>query len=399
MSRVGSALKRARRWVAGRWRYLTGKWKPLVEKPVLFDELLLVMEQASLPYFGFYFMLALATAIATFGLLSNSAATIIGAMIISPLMYPIMSLSFGILVNRRKLLIRSLVTLVTGIALVVMITFASTSLLGLRVAGSEILSRTDPTLLDLGVALAAGGASAFAYTRRSVFSAIAGVAIAVALVPPLAVVGIGLALDREFSADQSFLDFSELVQYSGVADVSLGALTLFLTNLSGIIIVASTVFLFNGYGQWKSSLPGLLLVTVVATLLTWPLGVSLREMYVKSELLSTIATLVAENTALYPGTSKLETVDVRYIDGIPNVRIDVLVPEKEVPRVESRVKELGQRLNARVGEQVILRAHVIPITILEYVYPPRAADISQEAGDATNSNPEEKEVRDPGQAQ
>jgi len=323
-------------------------------------------------------MLALATIIATFGLLSNSAATIIGAMIIAPLMYPIMSLSFGILVDRRKLLFRSLVTLLTGVALVVMIAFASTELLGLRVAGSEILGRTHPSLLDLGVALAAGGASAFAYTRHSVSSALAGVAIAVALVPPLAVVGIGLALDREFSTDQSFLDFSELVQYSGVADISMGAFTLFLTNLSGIIIVASVVFLFNGYGQWKRSVPGLLLVTAVTTLLLWPLGMSLKEMYVKSELLSTIAVLMAENTALYPGTSKLESVNVRYIDGIPNVRIDMLVPEDEIPRIESRIKDLGKRLNARVGEDVVLRGHVIPITTLDYVYHSRATDAAQE---------------------
>ena len=71
------------------------------------------------------------------------------------------------------------IVIVLVFALVVGFAFASTELLGLRIAGSEILSRTAPTLIDLGVALAAGGAAAFAYTRRNVAAALAGVAIAV----------------------------------------------------------------------------------------------------------------------------------------------------------------------------------------------------------------------------
>lgn len=372
MSRLGSAFDRQRKRFARAWLRLTGDWKPLVEQPVSSADLALTMDQASLPYFGFYFMLALATVIATFGLLANSAATIIGAMIIAPLMYPIMSLSFGMVLAQRQLIVRSLITLLTGVVLVVGIAFGSTELLGLRVAGSEILNRTRPSLLDLGVAFAAGGAGAFAYTRRSVFSAVAGVAIAVALVPPLAVVGIGLALGLDGSADMT-LAFSKLGQYSGVADVAGGALTLFLTNLSGIVVVAAVAFLFQGYGQWKRATLGIVLAVAASLLLTVPLGVSLRLMYVKSALLSTITKLVAERPDLYPGTSRLESIDVRYKNGLLLVDVDIVTPEDELRGIEFRIEALQQYLTEEVGEPVYLRMEVIPVKILEYEIPRRPA--------------------------
>lgn len=372
MSRLGSAFDRQRKWFTRAWLRLTGEWKPLVEQPVSSADLALTMDQASLPYFGFYFMLALATVIATFGLLANSVATIIGAMIIAPLMYPIMSLSFGMVLAQRQLIVRSIFTLLTGVVLVVGIALGSTELLGLRVAGSEILTRTRPTLLDLGVAFAAGGAGAFAYTRRSVFSAVAGVAIAVALVPPLAVVGIGLALGREASVDMT-LAFSKLGQYSGVADVAGGALMLFLTNLSGIVAVSAMVFLIQGYGQWNRASLGIVFALAVAALLTIPLGVSLREMYVKSALLSTIAELVANHPDLYPGTSRLESIDVHYKNGLLLVDVGVVTPEDELRRSEFRIEALQQYLTEEVGEPVYLRMEVIPVKILEYEFPRRPA--------------------------
>jgi len=344
------------------------------------------MDQASLPYFGFYFMLALATVIATFGLLANSAATIIGAMIIAPLMYPIMSLSFGMVLAQRQLIVRSLITLLTGVVLVVGIAFGSTELLGLRVAGSEILNRTRPSLLDLGVAFAAGGAGAFAYTRRSVFSAVAGVAIAVALVPPLAVVGIGLALGLEGTADMT-LAFSKIGQYSGVADVASGALTLFLTNLSGIVAVAAMVFLFQGYGQWKRAMLGIVIAVAASLLLAVPLEVSLRLMYVKSALLSTIAKLVAERPDLYPGTSRIESIDVRYKNGLLLVDFDIVTPEDELRDIEFRIEALQQYLTEEVGEPVYLRLEVIPVKILEYEIPRRPAPGGKEPAPGKESTP------------
>jgi uncharacterized hydrophobic protein (TIGR00271 family) len=97
-------------------------------------------------------------------------------------------------------------------------------LIGLKTVDSEILSRTNPTLIDFGIAMAAGMAGAFANSRRSISSALPGVAIAVALVPPLSVVGIGLSLGQQ--------------------EITVGSSLLFCTNLICIIFFGGLVFLF-----------------------------------------------------------------------------------------------------------------------------------------------------------
>ena len=162
---------------------------------------------------NFSVLLALATFIATFGLLSNSAATIIGAMIVAPLMVPIIGLAYALVTLNFRLLNYSLLRLIYGIILTVLIAFISTEIIGLRIPESEILARTEPTLLDLGVAIAAGTAGAFACSNRSISDAIPGVAISVALVPPLCVVGIGLgASNLPISGGAFILFFDELVR-------------------------------------------------------------------------------------------------------------------------------------------------------------------------------------------
>ena len=83
-------------FVTRKWRQLKGDWAPYLEESVPAADLCLQMQQTSVPSFGFFFMLALAAAIASFGLIANSAPAIIGAMIIAPLMAPIMSLSYGL---------------------------------------------------------------------------------------------------------------------------------------------------------------------------------------------------------------------------------------------------------------------------------------------------------------
>jgi len=119
------------------WRKLSSDWVPYVEDALPEAEVTLAMQQASIPSFGFFFMLGLASAIATFGMLANSAPAIIGAMIIAPLMGPIVSLAFGIVDFNRPLISRSAVSVATGVALVVVLAYGSTFLFGLRIAGPK----------------------------------------------------------------------------------------------------------------------------------------------------------------------------------------------------------------------------------------------------------------------
>ncbi|UZQ54146.1 DUF389 domain-containing protein [Trichothermofontia sichuanensis B231] len=132
-------------------------------------------------------LLVLAACIATFGLLGDSVAVIIGAMIVAPLMLPIMGLAFSIGIGDRQSMINTLLVSLTGIAMAVTVGFVLT----LPIAGvihpeaiQQIMVRTSPHLLDLMAALATGLAGAFAIARKDVSDTLPGVAIAISLVLP-----------------------------------------------------------------------------------------------------------------------------------------------------------------------------------------------------------------------
>jgi uncharacterized hydrophobic protein (TIGR00271 family) len=347
----------------GFWRRLTSDWAPYIEDPVPEEEVLTLMQQASIPSFGFFFMLAMATAIATFGMLANSAPAIIGAMIIAPLMAPIMSLAFGVVDFDRRLIARSAVSVFLGVVLVVVFAYATTLLFGLRIAGSEVLSRTAPSLLDLGVAVAAGAAAAFSYTRRSIVSSIAGVAIAVALVPPLAVCGIGLALGRQTSVEAG-LSLTELGLYSGGSDIAKGAFVLFLTNLIGIVAVGIAVFAMQRYGHWKKALIGLVLTLTLSALLIQPLGLALHRLYVKSMALRILATLGSVSPETFAAQAKIESVAVTYRGDDLYIYIDAIAPREVTENLQEKLDDFQQVLAAILEEPVNMELDVIPVDLI-----------------------------------
>lgn len=167
--------------------------------------------------------------IASLGLLMNSAAVIIGAMIIAPLMMPLRGLALGALDGDEEMVGRSLGTLVMGTVIAILISglIGSLSQVPSAAFGSEILARTKPTLADLLVAIAAGAVSGFAKIRPKLSDALAGTAISVALMPPLCVVGIGLS--------------------QGYYRASGGAFLLYFTNFVGITLSCVLVFAWGGY--------------------------------------------------------------------------------------------------------------------------------------------------------
>ncbi len=342
------------------WRSVFAGWRLHFEKPVDADELSHTMHGLSVPTFGFYFMLSAATAIATFGMLANSAPAIIGAMIIAPLMGPIISLAFALVCNDWRMIVSSILSIMTGILLVIAFSYLCTRIIGLRIAGSEILGRSAPTSLDLGVAMAAGAAGAFAHTRKSLMNSIAGVAIAVALVPPLTVVGIGLALGRQATGEDSN-QLQELGFYAGGFDIALGAIVLFLTNLIGIIFVAAIVFIFNRYGRWKRALASLAAFLVLLALILEPLNHGLYRLYIKSTALSALTTLVVHRPDLFSGRARLQAIDVRFFGERIAVKLELTVAVEELDRMQDRVDTFHQYLTAALNRDVDIRADVIPV--------------------------------------
>ena len=346
-------LSQLKQYFQQSWQSLTQDWQVLREVPIPASELNQTFLQASLPVLNFYLLLALAAAIATFGLLTNSAATIIGAMIIAPLMNPIASLAYALVVLSPRLLERAIITLLTGIVLVIAIAYLTTELLGLTTVGSEILGRTTPNSLDLGVALAAGAAAAFANTRRSIASALPGVAISVALVPPLSVVGIGLCLGQLGT---------EIAVSKGVeSNIAAGSFILFVTNLAGIVFSGSLVFLLQGYGSFKKAAIGLIVSLLGLSILLQPLGFSLRKLYIRSIAMRTIFKLRQNRPDLFPGTAKFRSINTRYReDGLLNIEWEIEVPLKDITNVQEKSDLISQEMSKRLQEPVKISIDIVP---------------------------------------
>jgi uncharacterized hydrophobic protein (TIGR00271 family) len=306
-------------------------------------------------------------------------------MIIAPLMGPIMSLTFGIVVFDRQMILLSVLSVVSGVVLVVALGYAITLLFGLRIAGAEILSRTSPTLIDLGVAMAAGAAAAFSFTRRSIMNSIAGVAIAVALVPPLAAAGIGLALGHDTSTEVG-LSFAEIGLASGTPSIARGAFLLFLTNLIGIIAVGIAVFAAHRYGHWKAVVAGLVMAVLGTAFLIEPLGESFHRLYVKSTALRLIATLTTERPEIFSGDAKIESVLVTYRGGQLYVDVESIAPRVTTEEFQKRMDVFQQYLSAQLKEPVHLQVQVIPVEMLLFKADPSTAE--SEATETRNINAE-----------
>ncbi|MEV0332215.1 DUF389 domain-containing protein [Nocardia sp. NPDC050717] len=179
---------------------------------------------------AFWIMLVLSAVIAISGVIGDSTATVIGAMIVAPLSVPILGVALGVVTGRAALVGRSLILVLAGIVVVVALGFVFAQVLPNPVnvlSNAQVVGRTSPKLMDLTAALATGLVAAVAITRRDVGDVLPGVAIAISLVPPLGVVGVCLG--------------------SGAPALALGAFVLFASNVVAMIITVTTVLLIAGY--------------------------------------------------------------------------------------------------------------------------------------------------------
>ncbi|MGA7933880.1 MAG: DUF389 domain-containing protein [Kovacikia sp.] len=265
--------------------------------------------------------------IATFGLLTNSTAVIIGAMIIAPLMLPIRGLAFGALAGNIPLFRQGLSAVIVGTILAVALAVGLGLLTGISTFGSEVLSRSKPTLLDLGIAVAAGGISGYAKVQPKISTSLAGTAIAVALMPPICVVGLGLA-----QANWS---------------LSLGAILLYLTNLLGIALSCMLTFLVTGYTPFRRAQKALIWAVSFTGVLLLPLSVSFAELVRQTRLESSLKAALVSRTITF---QQLELVnfDTNWLTKPPQVRLTVrsqgMITPKQVRLLEAFVKrEMGQQ--------------------------------------------------------
>ncbi|MEL7155257.1 MAG: DUF389 domain-containing protein [Actinomycetota bacterium] len=175
----------------------------------------------------FTVMLTLSVVVAVMGLSANSAAVVIGAMLLAPLMTPVLATAASLSMSLWPKAFVSLVRVVVATAWCIGLAYLLSMLLPNGPLPSEVQSRTQPDIRDLVVALAAGAAGSYATVRKDASAALPGVAVAVALVPPLGTIGITLE--------------------AGERDLAVGAMLLYTTNLAAIIFAGVMVFIATGF--------------------------------------------------------------------------------------------------------------------------------------------------------
>lgn len=268
------------------------------------------------------FMTVMSCGIATLGLLQNSAAVIIGAMLISPLMGPIIELGMSLATFDFRSLRAALRTLGVGVALALLTSSALVAVSPLQEATPEILARTEPTLFDLLVAVFSGLAGAYATVTRK-GETIVGVAIATALMPPLAVVGYGLA--------------------TGNGNVAGGAFFLFMTNLLAIALSVTIMARWYGFGREdspKQTAWQAFLIIGTFLVLSVPLGLALRDIAARGLAERTIRAALDE--AAREAGGRISTLRVDRDDATLAVDAMLLTPVHQ-PRLADALEDALER--------------------------------------------------------
>jgi len=296
----------------------------------------------------FVVLLFLSTVIATEGVIEGSTATVIGAMIIAPLMTPILATTAALIMGNGPRAWRSLVLVAAGtlgvIVVAAMLGMASIHFIDFH-TNSQITGRIAPRVLDLIVALAAGAAGGFAASRDDVADSLPGVAISIALVPPLCVVGISLSAAQWVAAWGAFL--------------------LFLTNFLSILLAGGAVFALLGLGAaategvnrinkgraYRVITYGIILVAIPLSITTVRVG---RDSIAQAQ----ITDIANEWVRQYPSDFVVRSVLVSR----GTAKIVVTGPQQP-----STIDDLGAQVNAEVDGIVKLDLRFFPSQ--SYLYP------------------------------
>ncbi|MBV1691349.1 DUF389 domain-containing protein [Novosphingobium sp. G106] len=286
----------------------------------------------------YLFMTVMSAGIAVLGLLLSSPAVVIGAMLISPLMSPILGLGFSLALFDFAEMRRAVVAIAAGSLCAVLFTAFIVAVSPLQAPTPEIIARTRPNLFDLAVALFAALAGTFAIIRGR-GETVVGVAIATALMPPLAVVGYGIA--------------------TGNLAVLAGALALFVTNFVTIALSATVMARFYGFGHSLSSQQSwtqTILLVLVFVAMAIPLGLSLKQIAIEAVTTTQVRSYLSDR---FGPRARVTQLDLDFDTEPLSVRAVVITPRGRMQLTPALQADLQKRLGRMVRlqlDQVLLEA-------------------------------------------
>lgn len=322
-----------------------------------------------LPY---WMVLLLAAGIASLGLSLDSAAVVIGAMLVAPILAPVIGLALALAVGDSRLAVRTAILLVASTIGVIAVAALLTVALPFHTLTAQISARTRPTMLDLAIAIFSGLVGAVVTVARGsrLSAAVPGVAVSVALVPPLAVAGYGIGTGWNWA-------------------IVSGSLLLYAANLAGIVISAMAIFLIVGmqhhdvvmiasewhredesFGLWKwlKRVPGLRSLGILASpwarvalvlsfvaLVAVPLSASLRQIAHEARVQHAVE--VAAKRFSSPGRSFVVSRDVAIGTDGARVTLNVATTSWIADSARTSFEREASRLS---GEPVTLLLEQLP---------------------------------------
>jgi uncharacterized hydrophobic protein (TIGR00271 family) len=250
-------------------------------------------------------------------------------------MLPLRGLAFGALEGDLKLFSRALYSICGATLVALALSWFTGVIVGIPDFGSELIARTQPNLIDLGIAIAAGGISGFAKVRRGISDALAGTAIAVALMPPLCVVGLSLS--------QGFFNFAK------------GAFLLYLTNLLGITLACMIIYIIAGYAQVNHALGWTIALTCV---LFVPLGARFIDLVRQMRLQRDITNQLTKETVTVGQDVENVRITVDWTNEPPIIYVNLKAKKDISPNQALLVESF---LRKRTNQQFKVIFRVSPI--------------------------------------
>jgi len=301
--------------------------------------------RVDIPYLGLAIISAM---IASLALLINDTAILIGAMLIAPFLTPPLAIGMGIIKGDLRLFKKGLITLAIGIAIAVSGAFLISLIYPIKEVGDEIINRSSPTLIQLAIAILAGVAGAFSYAHRKIRAVLSGAFIALALVPPISIIGIGIA----------FWNW----------EVAGGAALLLAANLIGLTIAAVAVFLLLGFRPINrpESLHevkiGIIWLALLFFIIVIPLGYIMNNIIAGIEQEKLAEKIITQEISRYPET-EIDKLFISKTGKKLKVSFDIYSPQ----RINvATIQGIKNRLERKLNNEIEVDAKVVPTFRINY---------------------------------